>query len=87
MEKGKPLLEYFDYSFQELYSLEEMLEAFGQQQVADVLRSVVEMAYGKLAALDALLEQQIGRIEVQLDESGQPQQTRLTAKPSGESVQ
>ena len=87
MEKGKPLLEYFDYSFQELYSLEEMMEAFGQQQVADVLRSVVEMAYGKLAALDALLEQQIGRIEVQLDESGQPQQVRLIAKPSGESVQ
>ena len=87
MEKGKSLQDYFDYALQEIYSLEEMMEVFGQQQVADVLRSVIEMAYGKLETLDEIIELNIGRIEVEFDEAGQPVRARLTAKPSGESVQ
>ena len=87
MDESRSLLDYFDHSFQELYSLEEMLSSFGQHQMADVLRSVVEMAYGKLSALDVVLERDIGRVDIQLDEHGQPGRASLSMKPQGGSMQ
>ncbi|THB68052.1 MAG: hypothetical protein D6E12_07270 [Desulfovibrio sp.] len=81
------LLEYFDGALQEIYSLEEMLQSFGQKQMADVLRSVVEMAYGKLSHLNTVLERDVGRVQIQTNEFGEPTGAFLSAKPSNESIQ
>jgi butyrate kinase len=80
------LLEYFDHSLRELYSLEEMLESFGQYQMADVLRSVVEMAYNKLADVNAVVERDLGQVAVQTSEHGEPVGASLTGKPINESI-
>lgn len=81
------LYEFFDHALRELYSLEEMFESFGQQQTADVLRSVVEMAYAKLSDLGGIVERDLGQIHVHLNEHGEPQQAELVMKPSEESLQ
>lgn len=81
------LYEFFDHALRELYSLEEMFESFGQQQTADVLRSVVEMAYAKLADVGAVIERDLGRIQLHVNDFGEPQQIELVMKPSEESLQ
>lgn len=80
------LYEFFDHALREIYSLEEMFESFGQQQTADVLRSVVEMAYAKLSDVGAVIERDLGRIQLHLNEFGEPQQAELAMKPSEESL-
>jgi len=80
------LYEFFDHALRELYSLEEMFESFGQQQTADVLRSVVEMAYAKLSDVGAIIERDLGQIQVHLNDYGEPQQAELVMKPSEESL-
>ena len=81
------LLEYFDHALRELYSMEEMLDAFGQHQTADVLRSVVEMAFAKLSDAGCVIERDIGQILVHLNEHGEPLCANLAAKPLDESLQ
>ena len=80
------LVEYFDSALQEIYSLEEMLQTFGQRQMADVLRSVVEMAYGKLGHVDSVIERDLGQIQIQVNEYGEPNGAFLNSKPSNESI-
>jgi hypothetical protein len=80
------LREYFDHALRELYSLEELLESHGQYQMADVLRSVIEMSYSKLANVEAMVVRDVGQIEVQLDEYGEARQCSLTMKPDSESL-
>lgn len=80
------LLEFFDSALQEIYSLEEMLSSFGQRQVADVLRSVVEMAYGKLSHVESIIERDLGQIQIQVNEYGEPGNAFITTKPSNESI-
>jgi hypothetical protein len=80
------LPEYFDFAFQELYSLEDMLASFGQAQLADVLKSVVEMAYGKLGSLDYVMERDVGDVQVQISENGEPERIILAGKPKNESI-
>ncbi len=81
------LQEYFDHALREIYSLEEMLASFGQQQTADVLHSVVEMAFAKLSDAGWIIERDIGQIVVRLNENGEPSNAILSAKPSEESLQ
>ncbi len=81
------LYEFFDHALRELYSLEEMFESFGQQQTADVLRSVVEMAYAKLSDLGAIVERDLGQLEIHMNEYGEPQHASLAGKPMEESLQ
>lgn len=85
--ENKTLLDYFDFSLMELYSLEEMLESFGQHQMADVLRSVVEMAYGKLNAIEELIQRDLGQVQVSVNERGEAIKVFLAAKPQNESIQ
>ena len=80
------LQEYFDHALQELYSLEDMLATFGQHQMADVLKSVTEMAYGKLAALDGVMERDLGQVRVQTSEYGDPTRVAVVSKPENESI-
>lgn len=81
------LQEYFDHALREIYSFEEMLVSFGQHQTADVLRSVVEMAFAKLSDAGWIIERDIGQIIVELSETGEPNSAMLCAKPSDESLQ
>ncbi len=74
------LQEFFDHAFRELYSLEEMLESFGQQQTADVLRSVVEMVFAKLNDAGAILERDIGQLSILINEFGEPSAAEITMK-------
>ena len=80
------LMEYFEHALRELFSLEELLAGYGQHQMADVLHSVVEMAYGKLYDLGVVLDRDIGGIEIQFDEFGKPLKAVLSAKPKNESL-
>ncbi len=80
------LYEFFDHALRELYSLEELLESFGQNQTADVLRSVVEMAYAKLSDVGSIIERDVGQIQVRLNEYGEPQFAEIAAKPAEESL-
>jgi len=80
------LREYFDHALRELYSLEELLESHGQYQMADVLRSVIEMSYSKLSGVDAIMSRDVGQIEIQLDEFGEAQKCSLVMKPDNESL-
>lgn len=81
------LQEYFDHALREIYSFEDMLVSFGQQQTADVLRSVVEMAFAKLADAGLIIERDIGRIMVRINENGEPHCAILSTKPNEESLQ
>ncbi len=81
------LYEYFDHALREIYSLETMLESCGQQETADVLRSVAEMAYAKLSDLGAVLEHDIGQLNILCNEYGEPRQVDLSIKPTEESLQ
>ena len=85
--ESKTLLEYYDYALMEIYSLEEMLDSFGQHQMADVLRSVVEMAYGKLNALEEVIQRDLGHIQGNINERGEALKAFLAAKPKMESIQ
>ncbi len=85
--ESKNLLDYYDYALMEIYSLEEMLDSFGQHQMADVLRSVVEMAYGKLHALEEIIQRDLGHIQVSLNDRGEAVKAFLAAKPQKESIQ
>lgn len=79
------LYDFFDHAFRELYSLEEMFESFGQNQTADVLRSVVEMVFAKLNDMGAIVERDIGQVMVQVNEFGEPSGAELAVKPAEES--
>jgi len=79
------LYDFFDHAFRELYSLEEMFESFGQNQTADVLRSVVEMVFAKLNDMGAVLERDIGQVVVHVNEFGEPSSAELAMKPAEES--
>ncbi len=81
------LQEYFDHALREIYSFEELLQSFGQHQTADVLRSVVEMAFAKLSDAGWIIERDIGQIVVELNEHGEPYTAILSAKPSEGSLQ
>lgn len=81
------LQEYFDHALREIYSFEELLDSFGQHQTADVLRSVVEMAFAKLSDASWIIERDVGQIMLQLNEQGEPNTALLSAKPSEESLQ
>ena len=63
-----------------------MLANHNQPHLSDVLRSVVEMAYGKLSTLEMLLDREVGQLEVQLNEHGEPERVVITAKPKNESI-
>ena len=80
------LREYFDHALRELYSLEEMLESFGQQQMADVLKSVVEMAYAKLCDAADVLERDVGNLEIRCNEYGEPDKAEITAVSNSRSM-
>jgi len=79
------MYDFFDHAFRELYSLEEMLESFGQHQSADVLRSVVEMVFAKLNDMGAIVERDVGQVLIQLNEFGEPNGAELFMKPTEES--
>ncbi len=81
------LQEFFDHALREIYSFEELLESYGQHQTADVLRSVVEMAFAKLSDASWIIERDIGQIMVELNERGEPSNAILSAKPSEGSLQ
>ncbi len=80
------LYEFFDHALRELYSLEELFESFGQNQTADVLRSVVEMAYAKLSDIGAVIERDIGQIQVRMNDAGEPLHAEIAVKPAEESL-
>lgn len=81
------LLDAFDHALRELYSLEDTLADFGQQNLADVLRSVVEMCYGKLHALDGVIGRDVGPVQVELNEFGEAVKAHLMGKPTNQSIQ
>lgn len=85
-QKRLTLQEYFDYALREVYSFEDMLASFGQQQTADVLHSVVEMAFAKLCDAGVVMERDLGSISVLVNEFGEPSSVELVAKPRDESL-
>lgn len=80
MKMSKSMNDYIEYSLRELYSLEELLESYGQHQMVDVLHSVVEMTYSKLHALDEAVSRDLGPLEVQMNETGELVKVKLASQ-------